>query len=105
MKKWLKTLEEHLVKWLIGSALTIIGTGIIFYFNATHIMAQNTKDIKDVKTRINKINGTPELNTLKINQVGKEVAEQKQILRDFNKQYNKDKEIIIQLLLDIKRKQ
>lgn len=105
MKKWIDTLEEHLIKWLVGGFLTIVGTGIIFYFDASTVMAQNTKDIQEVKTEVKKINNMPEINTLKINQLAKEMMEQKQLTKDFQQQYSKDKDIIIQLLIDIKRKQ
>jgi len=103
MKNWLDTLEEHIVKWLIGVFLTSIGVAVTFYFNASHTMAQNTVRIEEVKQEVKKINNTPELNTLKINQLSTELLDQKGILKDFQAQYNRDKEIIIQLLLDIKK--
>jgi uncharacterized membrane protein len=103
MKKWIDTLEEHIVKWLIGVFLTSIGVAVTFYFNASHTMAQNTVKIEEVKQEVKKISNTPELNTLKINQLSVELLDQKGILKDFQGQYNRDKEIIIQLLLDIKK--
>jgi septal ring factor EnvC (AmiA/AmiB activator) len=109
MKQWLKTLEEHLVKWLIGTFLTSIGVAIAFYFNASHTMAQNTKDIKEVKNIVKTIDKTPTLNTLKIHQVKKEMSEVKEDLKEvgkdlkeFQKQYSKDKDRIIELLMEIK---
>lgn len=105
MKEWIKTLEEHLIKWLVGVFLTSIGVAVAFYFNASYTMAQNTQKIDSVIVKVDKISNAPELNTLKINQLSKELSEQKDIIKDFKTQYDRDKEVIIQLLLDIKRKQ
>lgn len=105
MKEWIKKAEEHILKALISGFFIVIGTGVIFYFNANHIMAQNTTKIDSLTIKVEKINNAPELNTLKINQVAKELAEQKATFKDFSKQYTKDREVIIQLLMDIKRKQ
>ena len=109
MKKWIDTLEEHLVKWLIGTFVTSIGVAVGFYFNASYTMAQNTKDIKEVKAIVKTIDKTPTLNTLKIHQVKKEMEEVKSDVKelnkdfkDFQKEYREDKDKIIELLMKIK---
>jgi len=111
MKNWIETLEEHLIKWLLGIFTTSIGVAIIFYFDATYTMAQNTRNIEEVKTIVKTIDKTPTLNTLKIHQVKKEMIEVKEDVKEigndfkeFQKKYDKDKDRIIELLMDIKRK-
>jgi septal ring factor EnvC (AmiA/AmiB activator) len=111
MKHWIETLEEHLIKWLLGIFTTSIGVAIIFYFDATYTMAQNTRNIEEVKTIVKTIDKTPTLNTLKIHQVKKEMIEVKEDVKEigndfkeFQKKYDKDKDRIIELLMDIKRK-
>ena len=111
MKNWIETLEEHLIKWLLGIFTTSIGVAIIFYFDASHTMAQNTSEIKEVKAIVKTIDKTPSLNTLKIHQVKQEMIEVKADIKDigtdlkeFQKQYSKDKDRIIELLMDIKSK-
>jgi len=111
MKNWIETLEEHLIKWLLGIFTTSIGVAVIFYFDATYTMAQNTRNIEEVKTIVKTIDKTPTLNTLKIHQVKKEMIEVKEDVKEigndfkeFQKKYDKDKDRIIELLMDIKRK-
>jgi septal ring factor EnvC (AmiA/AmiB activator) len=111
MKNWIETLEQHLIKWLLGIFTTSIGVAVIFYFNATHTMAQNSKDIKEVKAIVKTIDKTPTLNTLKIHQIKKEIQDTKEDVKEistdfkeFQKQYSKDKDRIIELLMDIKSK-
>ena len=111
MKHWIETLEEHLIKWLLGIFTTSIGVAVIFYFDATYTMAQNTKNIEEIKTTVKAIDKTPTLNTLKIHQVKKEMQEVKEDVKEigndfkeFQKKYDKDKDRIIELLMDIKRK-
>lgn len=107
----IKTIEEHIVKWLLGLFTTSITVLVIFYFTTKSTLAQHTKDIKEVRLDINKIDNTPELNTLKINNVNKEVGETKsevkevkKDLKEFREQYSKDKEQIIRILYEIKNK-
>lgn len=111
MRNWIETLEQHLIKWLLGIFTTSIGVAVIFYFDATHTMAQNTVDIKEVKSIVKTIDKTPTLNTLKIHQIKKEIQETKDDVKDisndlkeFQKQYSKDKDRIIELLMEIKSK-
>jgi len=111
MKNWIETLEQHLIKWLLGIFTTSIGIAVVFYFDASHTMAQNTSDIREVKAIVKTIDKTPTLNTLKIHQVKKEMSEVKDEvkevgndLKEFQKQYIKDKDRIIELLMDIKSK-
>lgn len=111
MKNWIETLEEHLIKWLLGIFTTSIGVAVIFYFDATHTMAQNTKNIEEIKTTVKAIDKTPTLNTLKIHQIKKEIQDTKEDVKEigndfkeFQKKYDKDKDRIIELLMDIKRK-
>ena len=109
MKQWIKTLEDHLVKWLIGTFLTSIGVAVAFYFNASYTMAQNTQDIKEISSIVKTIDKTPTLNTLKIHQVKSEMSEVKadvkelnRDFKDFQKEYREDKDRILELLIQIK---
>ena len=111
MKNWIETLEQHLIKWLLGVFTTSICVAVVFYFDASHTMAQNTSEIKEVKAIVKTIDKTPTLNTLKIHQIKKEIQETKDDvkeigtdLKEFQKQYSKDKDRIIELLMDIKSK-
>lgn len=111
MKKWLEELEQHLVKWLLGLFTTSIVVAVLFYFEAKYTMAQNVQKIDKLSKEIEKIDNAPSLNTLKINQANKQIGEQKkaieviqQDLKDFKKQYDADKDRIIELLFEIKRK-
>jgi len=109
IKNLLKSFETRLVEWIVGSFFTVLSVGIAFYFNATHIMAQNTADIKEVKSIVKTIDKTPTLNTLKIHQVRTEMSEVKEDVKelnkdfkDFQKEYRTDKDRIIELLMKIK---
>ena len=109
MKNWITTLENHIVKWLIGTFITSIGVAITFYFDANYTMAQNTRDIKEVKAIVKTIDTTPTINTLKIHQVKKEMSElttdfkeMSRDFKDFQREYRQDKDRIIDLLMKIK---
>lgn len=101
MKKWLDELENHIVKWLIGSFLAIICTGIIFYFDTKNTFAQNTIKIDTISRKVSKIDNQPEINTLKINQLKSQVKDIKEAVKEIKS----DQKEIIKLLIDIKRKQ
>ncbi|GAG87214.1 unnamed protein product, partial [marine sediment metagenome] len=69
----------------------------------------NTIDIKELKDSNKAQNNAPQLNTVKINALSKEVADHKghtkQLsldLKEFKKQYDEDKILIIKLLFEIK---
>lgn len=111
MKKWLDDLEQHIVKWLLGLFTTSIVVAVIFYFEAKYTMAQNVQNIAKLSKEIEKIDNAPSINTLKINQANIKISEQseairvlQQDLKDFKKQYDEDKDRIIELLFEIKRK-
>lgn len=111
MKKWLDELEQHLVKWLLGLFTTSIVVAVVFYFEAKYTMAQNVQKIDKLSKEIEKIDNAPSLNTLKINQANAKISEQseaikgvQQDLKDFKKQYDTDKDRIINLLFEIKQK-
>ncbi len=108
-KGWFEKFETKLAEWLIAGFFTVISVGIVFYFNATHLMGQNAIDIKEVKEAVKAIDKTPSMNTLKIHQVKSEVQEIKESqkvltndFKDFQREYRADKDRIIDLLMQIK---
>lgn len=81
--------------------LTMIGSAIVLYFDVQQLKAQSGKwesKINEVEKKINNSVNQPELNTLKINQLSKDIKE-------FQDQYDKDRDLIIKLLIDIKQKE
>jgi len=105
-----KTIVNWLVLFFLGSCVGLTA----FYFSTTYITAQNSNDIQELKLDVKEISKTgqaPAFNTLKINQLRKEVADNKEqtkiILTDlkaFQKQYDEDQKDLFKLLLEIKNK-
>lgn len=105
-RKLFNSIKNTFVGWIVTFFLTSSVGLTVFYFNTTHVQAQNTKKIE----KLEKINGTPELNSLKINQLAKEFYEFKQDAKDNHKEDKADakemrKELmaIKELLYQIKR--
>jgi hypothetical protein len=109
MKKWFDDLEKDIVKWLVGLFLTGVGLSIPFYFTTTNTMAQHTQKLNDLTKVVESSDNA--LNTWKINNLEVKTVEQTKDIKDltiefqqFQKQYSKDREEILKLLYEIKRK-
>lgn len=75
-----KIVETHLIKWMLGIATGGIVVAVVFYFNTSYVMAQNTetnkkqaKDISKIKDDVESIKTVPTLNQKDITQVKKDV--------------------------------
>ena len=107
--RW-QRLENHLVKWLVGLAGTSICVAVGFYFNTNYVMAQNTKDIKELKTEVQKVTNVPVLNQSKIKNIEKELREFKVTQKENHKEnkealkeMRKEQQKMMELLYQIKR--
>ncbi len=83
--RW-QTLENHLVKWLLGLATTSIVVAVGFYFNTSYVLAQNTSDILELKTEVKKVTTVPVLNQNKIKNIEKELKEFKEAYKENHKE-------------------
>ena len=112
-RELIKSIKKTVVTKLAGVITGLFVTSCIgltvFYFNTQHVTAQNTQHIKELVEAKSKQNNSPQLNTLKINQLSKEIAEHKAStkelsddLKEFKKQYDADKMVIVKLLMEIK---
>ena len=104
-----KKVEDHLIKWIVGVAGTAIVIAVAFYFNTNHVMAQNGKDIIDIKKQqdtqsrdIKKIKDdlsdlkmTPVVNQEQIKSIKKDVSKIEKNQDDMDKKIDK----ILELLL------
>lgn len=86
--RW-QTLENHLIKWLIGLATTSIVVAVGFYFNTNIVLAQNTKKIDSLEVEVKKVTTVPVLNQTKIKNIEKELKEFKATQKE-NHQENKE---------------
>jgi hypothetical protein len=109
MKKWFDDLEKDIVKWLVGLFLTGVGLSIPFYFTTTNTMAQHTQKLNDLTKVVESSDNA--LNVWKINKLEVTSQEQKADIKElkhefteFQKQYAKDREEILKLLYEIKKK-
>lgn len=105
---WQKV-EDHIVKWLVGTFLTAIGAFILFYFDATYTLAQHSEKIQKVSNKIDTIGELPTVNTVKIhniegqlNSIKLDSKELKDDFKDFQKKYDADRDRILMILLEIK---
>ena len=108
---WQKV-EEHIVKWLVGTFLTTICAFIVFYFDATYTLAQHSEKIEKVSRKIDTIGELPTVNTVKIhniegqlNSIKSDSKELKNDFKDFQKKYDVDRDRILMMLLEIKDRQ
>lgn len=108
-KPLLKIVEEHFIKWV----LTLFTGGIVaftlFYFNTESTLAQHSKEIHRVSEKIDTIGELPEINTLKIKNMERQIGvinengkELKNDFKDFQKKYDADRDRILMILLEIK---
>ena len=111
IKGWADKLEDNILKMVFGLFTAGVIAITTFYYTTNTALAQQSKDIEQVNKAIQRIDNTPELNTYKIRNLEVTNAEQKRDLKelrvdfkDFQKQYNNDREEIIKLLYEIKRK-
>ncbi len=109
MKKWFEELEMHLVKYLLGLFLMGVGLSVSFYFTTSNTMAQHSQKLEDLTKIVEQSDNA--LNTWKINSLEVKTVEQTKDIKDltvefkeFQKQYTKDREEILKLLYEIKRK-
>ena len=98
---WIKEFEVQISKILIIGFLSLVGTGIVFFFDTKSTFAQNKIVRDNIMLKLIKIDNQPEINSYKINQVSITVKETKDELQGMRN----DQKEIIKILLDIKRKQ
>ena len=107
---WFKnSVEQAFAKWIGGALGVGLITSIMFYTSTNQTLAQQSEDIKKLKTTVEGSDNA--LNTWKINQLevktseqGKDVKDLAVEFKEFQRQYNKDREEILKLLYEIKRK-
>jgi molecular chaperone GrpE (heat shock protein) len=107
---WFKnSVEQAFAKW-VGSALGVgIIVSVMFYTSTNQTLAQQSQDILKLKDMVE--NSDNALNVWKINKLEVTSQEQKADIKElkhefteFQKQYAKDREEILKLLYEIKKK-
>jgi len=102
-----ETVEQHIIKWMIGIALASILTAVTFYFNTNYVMGQavdtnleQSKDIKLIKDDLQKIKTIPVINQQQIQSIKKDVARIEKATDKMNDKIDK----MMELLIGIKNK-
>jgi len=78
--------ENHLIKWLIGTAGATVLLAIAFYFNTNMVLAQNTESINSVKADMKTIKNVPVINQTKIENVERTIKELKVNQHEFQQE-------------------
>lgn len=107
---WFKnSVEQAFAKWVGGALGVGLIVSIMFYTSTNQTLAQQSNDINKLKEIVESSDNA--LNTWKINKLEVTSQEQKSDLKElkqefteFQKQYTKDREEILKLLYEIKRK-
>jgi len=103
----LKKIETDLVKWLLFGVLSLMGTGIVFYFDTKNTDLQQSKDIKEVKEQLggmkeqlNSISSMPQLNSEQM----KSVQQLLQDVRDRQQRVEERQDKMYDILLEMAKK-
>jgi len=109
-RQLIKDAKSTFIKWIIGTILTAIVGLTAFYFNTSYVIAQNTSDIKEIKTEVKKVTTVPVLNQSKIKNIEKELKEFKERQKENHKEnkealkeMRKEQQKMMELLYQIKR--
>lgn len=101
---YIKKVEGHIIKWLIGGIVSGIGLTVVFYFNTNSSLANHGEKIKEHDTRISKvedsqskINYQPEITAEQINSIKEMVVEIRDRQRATETRQDKMYDIIIEL--------
>ena len=107
-KKLITGVKHKLLSWFLGLALTAIVTAVGFYFNTSHVMAQNSadiklqkEDIKKIRNDISTIKTVPVINQFEIKSIKDDVKRIENSVDEIENKTNR----IMELLLQIKNNQ
>ena len=107
--KLLNTIKTKIIGWIVGSLLTAIVGLTAFYFNTNYVTAQNSLDIKQIKSEVKKVTTVPVLNQNKIKNIEKDVSrieknqkDNHKEVKETQKEMRKELQKITELLYQIK---
>ena len=90
-KDLINSTKKTIIGTVVSAVFTLAIGATVFYFNTTHVTAQNTSDIQDLTDEVRKISTVPALNQNKIKNIEKDVA---RIESNQNKHHKENKESI-----------